>query len=229
MPSLTAAMKSSPSSGIHNRRRGNLPGRAAGSPSICGDGREKLPPAPAAQTQIIEVGDPIPLIIRNCAPNIRAVEIGGEIREGKCIPSEFGQHEDALVVSNTFPQGVSGKAVVHFPPGWEIEPPQISLQAAAGETIRLPLLLTFPPDASLGELRPSIDFDIAADRPYKFSMFLPYHLGLGDVDLTVVSRWTPDGVPRSRAAHHQQYRPSSKSSSSIAACSSPARSASGTS
>ena len=153
--------------------------------------REKLPLHPRTQTQIIEVG-PIPLIIRNCAPNIARWRLAAKFEKGR-IPSEFGQHEDALVVSNTFPQGVSGKAVVHFPPGWEIEPPQISLQAAAGETIRLPLLLTFPPDASLGELRPSIDFDIAADRPYKFSMFLPYHLGLGDVDLTVVSRWTPDG------------------------------------
>src|SRR5579872_4210739 len=107
--------------------------------------------------------------------------------------SEFGQHEDAILGLNSFPQGISGKATIHFPAGWEIEPAQWTLQAAAGENFKLPLLLTFPPGAALGEFRPSIDFEISGDRSYKFSMFLPYRLGLGDVDLTVVSRWTPDG------------------------------------
>ena len=82
---------------------------------------------------------------------------------------------------------------MHFPPGWEIDPPQWTLQAGAGEKFKLPLLLTFPPNAALGELRTSVDFEVAADRPYKFSMFLPYRLGVGDVDLTVISRRTPDG------------------------------------
>src|SRR5207302_61069 len=88
----------------------------------------------------------------------------------------FDHGSEVVVVSNPFPQGISGKAVVHFPAGWEIDPLQWTLQAGAGEKFKLPLLLTFPPNAALGELRTSIDFEVAGDRPYKFSMFLPYRL-----------------------------------------------------
>jgi hypothetical protein len=38
-----------------------------------------------------------------------------------------------------------------------------------------------------------VEFELVADRPFKFSMFLPYRLGLGDVELQVVTRRTPDG------------------------------------
>jgi hypothetical protein len=69
----------------------------------------------------------------------------------------------------------------------------LSFQAAAGEKLTLPFLSKFPPNASLGDLRPSVEFDVAADRPYKFSMLLPYRLGLGDVDLQVVTRRAADG------------------------------------
>jgi hypothetical protein len=155
-------------------------------------GRKEKPPLdPRTQTQIVEVG-PTPLIIRNCSTYISRWRLAVQFEKGK-IRSEFGQHEDALLISNPFPQGVSGRAVPHFPPGWEIEPPQRAFQAAAGEKIVLPFLLTFPPNASLGDLRPSVEFEVAADRPLKFNMFLPYRLGLGDVDLQVVTRWTPDG------------------------------------
>jgi hypothetical protein len=139
----------------------------------------------------VEVG-PVPKIIRNCSTFVSRWRLAVKFEKGR-ISSEFGQHEDALLVSNTFPQGISGKAVVHFPPGWEIDPHQWNLQAAAGEKFKLPLFLTFPPEADLGDLRASIDFEVAADRPYKFSMFLPYRLGLGDVELAVVSHRTPDG------------------------------------
>lgn len=153
--------------------------------------REKLPLNPRTYLQTVTVG-PTPLIIRNCGPFISRWRMAAHFEKGR-ISSEFGQHEDALLLTNTFPQGISGKAVVHFPPAWEIEPPHWTLNAAAGEKFRLPMMMTFPSDASLGEFRPSIDFEVAADRPYKFSMLLPYHLGLGDIDLKVVSRILPDG------------------------------------
>jgi hypothetical protein len=142
-------------------------------------------------TQTVDVG-PVPTIIRNCSTFVSRWRLAAKFEKGR-ISSEFGQHEDALLVSNTFPQGISGKAVIHFPPGWDVDPHQWTLQAAAGENFKLSLLLTFPPEADLGDLRPSIDFEVTADRPYRFSMFLPYRLGLGDVDLAVVSHRTPDG------------------------------------
>src|SRR5262249_9798963 len=106
--------------------------------------RQKLELDQKAQAQTIQVG-PAPLIIRNCSPYISRWRLAVQFEKGR-IRSEFGQHEDALLLTNPFPQGVSGKAILHFPPNWEIEPPQRAFQAAAGEKISLPFLLTFPRD-----------------------------------------------------------------------------------
>ena len=54
--------------------------------------------------------------------------------------------------------------------------------------------MKFPSDASIGPLRASIDFDISADRNYKFTVYRPYELGLGDVNLFASYRITPQGV-----------------------------------
>jgi hypothetical protein len=153
--------------------------------------RQKMPLDPRTRTQSLEVG-PIPLIVRNCASFVSRWRMAARFDKGM-ISSEFGQHEDALLIANASPQGISGKAIFHFPPGWEIDPPLRTFQAAAGEKLTLPFLVKFPPDASLGDLRPAIDFEIAAERMYKFTMFIPYRLGLGDVDLQVATRWTADG------------------------------------
>jgi hypothetical protein len=64
---------------------------------------------------------------------------------------------------------------------------------AAGEQFRLPMVLSFPPNSSLGSFNASIDFDIAADRPYKFTVHRQFQLGLGDISLEVIDRKLPDG------------------------------------
>jgi hypothetical protein len=152
---------------------------------------EKLPLDPRTQAQTVEVG-PTPVIIRGCSVPVARWRLGVKYANGR-VSSEYGQHEEALVGTNTFSQGITGKVTAHFPPGWEIDPLQRPLHAAAGESFRLPMLLTFPRNASLGSLRTTVDFEVAADRPYKFSIVLPYELGLGDVDLKVSSRRLPDG------------------------------------
>jgi hypothetical protein len=152
---------------------------------------DKLPIDSRTQAQTLEVG-PTPVIIRSCSVPVARWRLGVHYANGR-VSSEYGQHEEALLGTNTFSQGITGRVTVHFPTGWEIDPIQRPLHAAAGEAFRLPLLLTFPRDASLGQLRTSVDFEVSADRPYKFSMNLPYELGLGDVDLKVASRRMPDG------------------------------------
>ena len=153
--------------------------------------RTKLAFDPATQVQTLEVGA-TPLIIRGCSVPVAQWRLAVKYAKGR-ISSETGQHEEAIVGINTFPQGLTGKATVHFPAGWEIDPVQRPLHAAGGEKFRLPMLLTFPRDASLGEFRTWIDFEVSADRPYKFRVYLPYRLGLGDVDLKVTTRRLPDG------------------------------------
>lgn len=141
--------------------------------------------------QVIDVG-PMPVLVRGCNEGVVRWLLSAKFEKG-WLKSEYGAHDEAILVKNTFSQGISGRAVLHMPPEWEVEPNHWSFQAAVGENIRLPTLLTLPPDAGLGKLRPSIDFEISADRPYKFTCHLPYQLGTGDVDLDVTSRFTNDG------------------------------------
>lgn len=153
--------------------------------------RQPLPVDARNGTQTISAG-PTPLLIRGCSEPVARWRLAVQFEKGR-IRSEYGAHEDAILGLNTFPQGVNGQATLRFPPGWQLEPADWPLQMGAGEKFRLPTQITFPPDASLGKLRPSIEFKISADRQYRFSIQLPYQLGLGDVDLQVTSRRTPEG------------------------------------
>ena len=141
--------------------------------------------------QFLDVG-PTPLIVGGCSAGIARWRLAVQFEHGR-IRSEYGGHEEAVLGANTFSQGVSGRAVLHMPPDWEVEPNQWVLQVAANEKFRLPTLLTFPADASLGKLRATIDFEISADRPYKFTVYLPYQLGMGDVTMNVSGRRANDG------------------------------------
>ncbi len=152
---------------------------------------KKLAVDPNTQAQTLDVGT-TPLIIRGCSVPVAQWRLAVKYAKGR-ISSESGQHEDAITGVNTFPQGLTGKVLLHFPPGWEIDPVQWPLHAAGGEKFKLPMLITFPRNASLGDLRTWVEFEVAADRPYRFRVNLPYRVGLGDVDLKVTSRRTPDG------------------------------------
>ena len=135
---------------------------------------------------------PVPIIVRDCSAGIARWFLSVQFQKGR-LASEYGQHDEAVLGQNTFPQGVSGKATLHMPREWKVEPGQWTFQAAAGEAFRLPTLLTFPSDAALGTFHSRIDFEISADRPYQFTVHLPYRLGLEDLDVSITSRKMLDG------------------------------------
>jgi hypothetical protein len=153
--------------------------------------RRKLPIDSQLHSQSIPVG-PTPLIIRSCSLPVARWRLAIQYAHGR-ISSEYGAHEEALLGTNTFAQGLTGKVTVRFPPGWEVEPFQWPLHTGAGEKFKFPMTLKFPPEASLGDLRTSVDFEVSADREYKFNVFLPYRLGIGDVDLKAICRRKDDG------------------------------------
>jgi hypothetical protein len=141
--------------------------------------------------QILPV-QPVPVFVRQCAEPLARWQLAVQFEKGR-LSSEYGGHPDALIGRNTFSQGVSGTVVLHLPKEWEVEPDHWTIQLAAGEQFRLPMVLSFPPNSSLGSFNASIDFDIAADRPYKFTVHRQFQLGLGDISLEVIDRKLPDG------------------------------------
>ncbi|MEX0717965.1 MAG: hypothetical protein WD066_15330 [Planctomycetaceae bacterium] len=144
-----------------------------------------------ARRHVIPVG-PLPRILRNCSAEIIRWQLAVRFEQGRA-ESSTGDYPDAIVGINPFSQGVGGEVRLSLPPEWQARPDRWTIQAAAGEEFRLPVYLTLPPNATLGVDFATIDFEIVADRPYRFRVHRPYQVGLGDMGIAVVDRVLDDG------------------------------------
>jgi hypothetical protein len=173
-------------------------------------GRSKPARVNGTKEQIIEVTT-TPKILRGCSEPVARWRLAAKFAVGK-IKSEYGTHEDAVLGKNTFDLGVSGKVLLETPSreptnrklddlglpaefssGWQAEPREWTLTAAAHEEFRLPVFLTLPNDANIGDTFMKLTFTITADRSYRFQVLCPYQVGSGDVSLHVIDRPLPDG------------------------------------
>ena len=155
-------------------------GRTQSIATISGSSRQRL-----------EIG-PLPLVIRGCSLPVARWRMAVRFTTGK-VRSAHGTQTDAVTGTNAFSQGVSGKITLNFPRPWDVDPRTRQLQIAAGEPFKVPVRLALPPNTSLGSRNVSLDFDIAADRQYRFRVYRPYRVGLGDVEIEVVETRLDDG------------------------------------
>ncbi|MFO0919614.1 MAG: hypothetical protein U0872_15050 [Planctomycetaceae bacterium] len=77
-----------------------------------------------------------------------------------------------------------------------------TLTAATNETFRLPVFLTLPNDANLGDSVMKLTFQVTADRPYEFDVLCPSpgRAGRGQRTLEVLDRKLPNGQLRRRSS-----------------------------
>jgi hypothetical protein len=152
----------------------------------------RLATDPASGQQILPVG-PMPLVIRGCSKPLARWRLAMQFETGR-LASATGVHQEDIIGRNSFGQGVNGTVTLNTPPEWEVEPRAIPLQVGQGETFRLPVRITLPPNATLGTRRMAIDVDIDADRKYRLRIYRPLEIGLGDVELTVQDRRLENGL-----------------------------------
>ncbi|MEM6799274.1 MAG: hypothetical protein AAF589_07140 [Planctomycetota bacterium] len=130
--------------------------------------------------------------------------------EKEKLPSVFGQeHPNALLMTNTFAQGIGGRISIFVPDRlrtkangeprksdqWKISTPGEEFSRGAGKEIEMPLEISLN-DAAVGDQPIRIDLEIDADRAeqsYKFSIWRSMHVGLGDVKMDVVTRLDENG------------------------------------
>ncbi len=128
------------------------------------------------------------------------------------IPSVFSRpHENQVRGVNHFPQGVTGSFSLFVPPRagelddlfveyaqvpqpddirnktWEILPRRGDLSVAPREAFQLPIHIQLD-DATYGPQAVRIDFEVEADRLYKFSVWRTLSVGTGDVEIEVHTR-----------------------------------------
>jgi len=139
----------------------------------------------AWKKQIISTG-PVPVIVRGCSGPVARWRLAVQYKH-KRIPSMYGEHSESILGQNTFDQGVSVVAKLNFNDKWVIDQNKAPIQLAPGEKFQLPVELSFPNGASIGQFDTSIDFEVQAERGYRFTVYRPYELGLGHVTLDVKS------------------------------------------
>jgi hypothetical protein len=111
------------------------------------------------------------------------------------LESVFGRQQPVtLYLENAFPQGVSGSATLHAPKAWNIAPQPLLFRLAEGESVKPDWFVSLQPDAASGPQRVRIDFDLTADRPYRFSVYRTLQLGLDDVTVEMRTRIREDGL-----------------------------------
>lgn len=131
------------------------------------------------------------------------------------VPSIFRvEHPNALQVTNAFKQGVGGSFAIIVPEkerpavdatdggrplatalntSWSIDPPHGDFTMAAGEQRDFPLAIVLK-GASYGRQPIRVDFEVDADKLYKFSIYRDMHVGLGNIDIQLTSHLDNDGT-----------------------------------
>ncbi|MAT16899.1 MAG: hypothetical protein CMJ46_16690 [Planctomyces sp.] len=147
-----------------------------------------------SKQHILNVGK-TPLIVRNCLPGVTKMRMQVSYEKGK-VPSQSGRHSDALLIENTFNQGIQVTYKINMPArDWQVDPETKTFNLAAGEKKRLPFYINLPNNVSMGIHETSIDLRVAADAdPYLLSVKRPYQVGLGDVEIEVTDYRTPEGM-----------------------------------
>ena len=116
------------------------------------------------------------------------------VLERNRLSSVFGvRHKNGFALKNPFPRGISGTAELVTPDGWIVEPRQTRFRLGPGEGFRQPFELMFPFDARSGRRTVRMDFNVQADRAYRFSVYRHIDVGLRDVYIEITTRLNAQG------------------------------------
>lgn len=155
-------------------------------------GRAKAP-GQDGNRQVIEVAN-LPQFILGLDPNVARWRMSMRIAEPE-IPSVFGSgHANRIEITNPFEQGAGGIVQLTGPEGWQILPNKIDFKLSTGEKVQRPFTIVLPFNAVNGMATIRADFDFAADRQYKFSIFQDVVVGDKNIDLELHTRFEDDGT-----------------------------------
>jgi len=149
-------------------------------------GRMAIPPRPSPDDhrQVIRVNK-LPTFITGVHAAVAQWRMAVQFSETR-IPSVFGEaHRNGVYIRNYFPQGVGGRINLVTPHVWKTFPQRMNIKLANGEELTKRFDVKLPYTASSGRHQVRIDFDINADKNYRFSVYRELVIGLGDVELEV--------------------------------------------
>jgi hypothetical protein len=94
---------------------------------------------------------------------------------------------------NTFPRGLRGTVALDVPEAWDVSYRRAHFTLAAGELREASFEIALQPVAVSGVQLVRLDFDVTADRSYRFSVLRQMQVGLGDVVIQLETWLDDDG------------------------------------
>jgi hypothetical protein len=144
-------------------------------------------PEKRENAQVIHV-DTLPAFITGLSKPIARWYIDFSFAQER-MPSIAGLAQaNGFRVKNPFPGEATGTATIVAPRGWIVSPKQVFFHLAPSEELQQPISITFPDTATSGRHTVRVEFEIQADRPYKFSVLRHIEVGLGDVRIETQTR-----------------------------------------
>jgi len=139
------------------------------------------------ETPVVQV-DNLPTFVTGLSKHLARWALDLTLAQDR-MASVFGQVQaTGFGIKNPFPHGVSGTVKIIAPEGWLLEPKQVALRLAAGEQLQQPISITFPYTVESGRHEVRFDFEIQADRLYKFSVIRHVEVDLGNMHIRLKTR-----------------------------------------
>ncbi|PHR94733.1 MAG: hypothetical protein COA78_31670, partial [Blastopirellula sp.] len=105
--------------------------------------------SPETGRQKIQVSE-VPLILTGCSRELALWRMGIHFEIGR-IASSSAEHEDSLIVHNSFPWNIQGKVSVVPAYGWEVYPREFPISVAANKDVSLPISIKLPTQTGIGK------------------------------------------------------------------------------
>ena len=146
-----------------------------------------IPTGVDGHSQVI-AASPLPSFITGVHLAIARWQISFRFDKDQLL-SVFGRPQSAsFTLQNCFEDGVGGKVTVVAPETWEIDSPSHQFRLAADEEFREAFAVELKPNANSGPQKLRVDFEVTADKNYRFSAYRTINVGLGDVVVELAAR-----------------------------------------
>jgi len=142
--------------------------------------------------QVIRVGQ-LPSFVTGLHGPITRWRLGFALAENKIPSLSDHPQKNSLRLKNHFGRPVVGRATLVVPEGWKLNPAQANFALAAGEQSDQGLEILLPPNAGCGRQAIRADFEVEADRSYRFSVYRYIDVGSGDVYIETATRLNDQG------------------------------------
>jgi hypothetical protein len=145
---------------------------------------------PVGKRQHITVG-PTPAFIRGLDLAVARWRLNFSFEPDRLASSLGRTQQMAFQFDNTLDQGVGGTLELHVPEVWDIRSPFLRFKLATEDQLRHDLQVLLHANASSGPQEVRIDFELFADKPYRFSVYRDIQVGMGDV-VAELDTWLDD-------------------------------------